>query len=93
MSKAGLFENPYGEGVSGSVQGATSAPKAKCQKSLTCFAATPNTELIDNVIRAEVARLVTDRILYMVKKNGLIVKTRPLSKCYLNSIKGTYKSI
>jgi hypothetical protein len=56
---------------------------------LTCFAATPNTELIDNVIRAEVARLVTDRILYMVKKNGLIVKTRPLSKCYLNSIKGT----
>jgi hypothetical protein len=30
------------------VQGATSAPKARCQKSFTCFAATPNTELIDN---------------------------------------------
>jgi len=39
--------------------------------------------------QAGVARLVTDRILCMVKKNGLIVETRPLSKCYLNSIKAT----
>jgi hypothetical protein len=40
-----------------------------------------------------VTRLVTSRILCMVKKNGLIVETRPLSKCYLNSIKATCKSI
>lgn len=38
-------------------------------------------------------RLVTSRILCVVKKNGLIVETRPLSKCCLNSIKGTWKSI
>jgi hypothetical protein len=41
--------------------------------------------------QAGVARLVTSRILCMVKKNGLIVETRPLSKCYLNSIKATCK--
>jgi hypothetical protein len=39
--------------------------------------------------QAGVARFVTSRILCMVKKNGLIVETRPLSKCYLNSIKAT----
>ena len=32
----------------GSVQGATSAPKGRCQKSFTGFAAAPNTELNDN---------------------------------------------
>ena len=75
------------------LQGATSAPKARGQKSFTCFAAAPNTEPIDNVIQAGVARLVTSRILCMVKKNGLIVETRPLSKCCLNSIKATWKNI
>jgi hypothetical protein len=34
--------------VSNWLQGATSAPKARCQKSFTCFAAAPNTKLIDN---------------------------------------------
>ena len=43
--------------------------------------------------QAGVARLVTSRILCMVKKNGLIVETRPLSKCYLNSIKANCKNI
>jgi len=43
--------------------------------------------------QAGVARLVTSRILCMVKKNGLIIETRPLSKCYLNFIKTTCKNI
>jgi len=39
--------------------------------------------------QAGVARVVTSGILCMVKKNGLIVETRPLSKCCLNSLKAT----
>ncbi len=75
------------------VQGATSAPKARYQKSLACLTPAPNTKLLDNVIQAGGATGVSRCTRRMVKKNGLIVETRPLSKCYQYSIKLSYRSI
>jgi hypothetical protein len=74
------------------VQGATSAPKARCQRVVPDKPPRQIPSLL-KMKQEGVTRLVTSRILCMVKKNGLIVETRPLSKCYLNSIKATCKSI
>ncbi|GAB4209665.1 MAG: hypothetical protein Fur006_69630 [Coleofasciculaceae cyanobacterium] len=75
------------------VQGATSAPKARHQKSFTYIAPAPNTKLLDNETGRGSKMGEQTYSVYGKKERSYYREQDRHQKCYQYSIKRSYKSI